>query len=266
MIPLRDEIFIRENGEQVAFSEYGDTNGEPVMFCHGWPSSRLMAQFTHDAARELGVRIISPDRPGIADSSFVVQRKLLDWAPLVSELADFLKLEKFRALGISGGAPYAYALAWAMPERVRVIAVVSGAPNIAELSDRSGLLALYRWLMFADQRFPAPLCRLGFRLARPLLSLRPPRRSRSWLLKFLQPFDADSLVARRFRSKLFRCGGARDGEENPELPFARHRNGWSLFGAHSSYSRNPGRLDRGLMRIAARSSRVRQLPDRGIPR
>ncbi len=182
MIPLRDEIFIRENGERVAFSEYGDTSGEPVMFCHGWPSSRLMAQFTHDAARELGVRIISPDRPGIADSSFVVQRKLLDWAPLVSELADFLKLEKFRALGISGGAPYAYALAWAMPERVRVIAVVSGAPNIAELSDHSGLLALYRWLMFADQRFPAPLCRLGFRLARPLLSLRPPRRSRSWLL------------------------------------------------------------------------------------
>jgi len=174
MIPLRDEIFIRENGQRVAFSEYGDPNGEPVMFCHGWPSSRLMAQFTHDAARELGVRIISPDRPGIADSSLVAERKLLDWPPLVSELANFLKLEKFRALGISGGAPYAYALAWAMPERVRVIAVVSGAPNIAELSDHSGLLALYRWLMFADQRFPAPLCRLGFRLARPLLSLRPP--------------------------------------------------------------------------------------------
>ena len=193
MIPLRDETFVRKNGERVAFSEYGDTNGEPVMFCHGWPSSRLMAQFTHDAARELGVRIISPDRPGIADSSFVAERKLLDWSPLVSELANFLKLEKFRVLGISGGAPYAYALAWAMPERVRAIAVASGAPNIAELSDQSGLLALYRWLMFADQRFPAPLCRLGFRLARPLLSLRPPRRSRSWLLKFLQPCDADSL-------------------------------------------------------------------------
>ena len=163
------------------------------MFCHGWPSSRLMAQFTHDAARELGVRIISPDRPGIADSSFVARRKLLDWPPLAAELADFLNLEKFRALGISGGAPYAYALAWAMPDRVHAIAVASGAPNVAELSDHSGLLALYRWLMFADQRFPAPLCRLGFRLARPLLSLRPPRRSRSWFLKFLQPFDADSL-------------------------------------------------------------------------
>jgi pimeloyl-ACP methyl ester carboxylesterase len=193
MIPLRDEIFIRGNGQRVAFSEYGDTNGEPVMFCHGWPSSRLMAQFTHDAARELGVRMISPDRPGIADSSFVAKRRLVDWAPLVTELAGFLKLERFRVLGISGGAPYAYALAWAMPERVRAVAVVSGAPNIAELNDHSGLLALYRWLMFADQRLPAPLCRFGFRLARPFLSLRPPRRSRPWLLKFLQPCDADSL-------------------------------------------------------------------------
>ena len=193
MTPLRDETFVRKNGERVAFSEYGDTKGMPVIFCHGWPSSRLMAQFTHEAARELEVRIISPDRPGIADSSFVARRKLLDWAPLVTELADFLKLEKFRVLGISGGAPYAYALAWGMPGRVRAIAVASGAPNIAELSDHSGLLALYRWLMFADQRFPAPLCRLGFRLARPFLSLRPPRRSRSWLLKLLQPCDADSL-------------------------------------------------------------------------
>ena len=193
MIPLRDEIFIRWNGEHVAFSEYGDLNGEPVMFCHGWPSSRIMAQFIDEAARELRVRIISPDRPRIADSSFASNRKLLDWPPLVSELADSLKLERFRVLGISGGAPYAYALAWALPERVRAIAVVSGAPDIAELSDHSGLLPLYRWLMWAEKKLPPPLCRLGFRLARPFLSLRPPRRSRPWLLKFLQPFDADSL-------------------------------------------------------------------------
>src|SRR2546421_12587171 len=115
MIPLRDEIFIRENGQRVAFSEYGDPNGEPVMFCHGWPSSRLMAQFTHEAARESGARIISPDRPGMADSSFVAQRKLLDWAPLGSEVADFLGLEKFLVLGISGRRPSAHALARAMP-------------------------------------------------------------------------------------------------------------------------------------------------------
>src|SRR5438874_11897849 len=178
MIPLRDEIFIRGNGDRVAFSEYGVVSGEPVMFCHGWPSSRIMAQFIDDAARELGVRIISPDRPGIAHSSFAVNRTLLDWPPLVSELADFLDLKRFRVLGISGGGPYAYALAWALPERVRAVGVVSGAPAIAEFSDHSGLLPLYRWLMGAESSVPPPLSHVRFRLARPLLLLRPPRPSR----------------------------------------------------------------------------------------
>ena len=41
---------------------------------------------------------------------------------------------EFRILGISGGAPYALAAAWAMPERVRAIAVVSSAPPITDLT------------------------------------------------------------------------------------------------------------------------------------
>ncbi len=51
--------------ESVAVSEYGTQTGAPVFFCHGWPSSRTMAELTDAAARELNLRIISPDRPGI---------------------------------------------------------------------------------------------------------------------------------------------------------------------------------------------------------
>ena len=121
--------------------EYGDQTGEPVFFCHGWPSSRTMAELTDTAARDLGLRIISPDRPGIRDSSFHAEQETarlaaaaggtrgLDWASA-----------SFEILGISGGAPYALAAAWAMPERVRAIAVVSGAPPLADLADRGGLL------------------------------------------------------------------------------------------------------------------------------
>ena len=193
MPALREELFIRRNGEHVAFNEYGVENGVPVVFCHGWPSSRIMAEFTEDAAHDLGVRIISPDRPGIVGSTFVRGRRLLDWPPLLRELADFLRIDKFHVMGISGGAPYAYAAAWATPERVRAIAVVSGVPSFAELEDRSGLLALYRWLLRAHEKLPPVLSRFGFRAVRPFLSLRPPRRSRPWLLKFLQPCDAESL-------------------------------------------------------------------------
>ena len=115
MTPLRDETFVRKNGERVAFSEYGEPNGEPVMFCHGWPSSRTMGELTHEAAQQTGVRILSPDRPGIRGSSFRPNRKLLDWPPLVQRLVDGLDIGEFRVLAVSGGAPYAYATARAMP-------------------------------------------------------------------------------------------------------------------------------------------------------
>src|SRR6476659_8490526 len=109
------------NGRSVAISEYGAPSGAPVFFCHGWPSSRTMAELTDAAARELNLRIISPDRPGIRNSTLPRERKLLAWPPLLEELADRMSIREFRVLGISGGAPYALAAGWAMPERVRAV-------------------------------------------------------------------------------------------------------------------------------------------------
>jgi len=178
------------NGRSVAISEYGAPSGAPIFFCHGWPSSRTMAELTDAAARELNLRIISPDRPGIRNSSLQLGRKLLDWPPLLAELADKMGIRQFNILGISGGAPYALAAAWALPERVRAIAVVSGAPPLAELQDRADLLALYRWLLFFYPRH-RELLRYSFHAVRPFLSLKVPIRFRPLLLKLLQPCDAN---------------------------------------------------------------------------
>ena len=183
-----------EDGAVVAFEEYGDANGMPVMFCHGWPSSRTMAQLTDEPARELGIRIISADRPGISASSLQPDRKLTDWPRLVDRITDYLGIHDFRMLAISGGAPYAYATATAMPQRVRAIAIVGGAPPLAEINDSNGLLPLYRWMLALYRTQPRLLRRL-FYLARPVLSLRPPLRFRPVLLKMLlmRPCDAESL-------------------------------------------------------------------------
>ena len=121
----------RKNGLRIAWEEYGDPAGEPVFFCHGWPSSRTMAALTHEAAREVGVRIISPDRPGIALSQFQPGRTFLDWPALFTELAAALGIARYRILAVSGGAPYAYASAWAKPDEVKALAVVSGAVPLA---------------------------------------------------------------------------------------------------------------------------------------
>lgn len=181
-----------DTGGHVAYDEYGDPNGTPVIFCHGWPSSRSMAQLTDAAARELKARIISPDRPGIHGSAYAEGRTLLDWPRLVRALAQHLGLEEFRLLAISGGAPYALVTGWEMPERVPAVALVSGAPPIAELADHSGLWRLHRWMLALHGRQPALLRKL-FWVARPLATTRLSLRARPLLRLALQRMDAEAL-------------------------------------------------------------------------
>jgi len=190
----KKDIVHLNDGAVVEFQEYGDPTGTPVLFCHGWPSSRTMAQLADEPARSLGLRIISPDRPGICGSSMQLDRKLSDWPRIVGQLVDNLGIGEFRILAISGGAPYAYATAIAMPERVRAIAIAGGVIPFAELKDFKGLLPLYRW-MLAFYRNRPQLLRQMFRLAKPFLSFRAPVRLRPLLLKMLllRPCDAASL-------------------------------------------------------------------------
>jgi pimeloyl-ACP methyl ester carboxylesterase len=182
------------DGAVVAFQEYGDPLGTPVIFCHGWPSSRTMAQLADESAHTLGIRVISPDRPGISASSMQLDRKLSDWPRVVEQLVNDLEIGEFRILAISGGAPYAYATAIAMPERVRAIAVVGGVIPFGELKDFKGLLPLYRWMLAFYRNQPQVLRQL-FRLAQPFLAFRAPIRLRPLLLKMLllRPCDAASL-------------------------------------------------------------------------
>jgi pimeloyl-ACP methyl ester carboxylesterase len=190
----RKDVVQLNDGAVVAFQEYGDATGMPVIFCHGWPSSRTMAQIADEPARALGIRIISPDRPGISASSMQFDRKLSDWPPLIERLLDDLEIGEFRILAISGGAPYAYATAIAMPERVRAIAVVGGVIPFGDLKDFEGLLPFYRWMLAFYRNQPRLLQQL-FHLARPFLCFRAPIRLRPLLLKMLllRACDAASL-------------------------------------------------------------------------
>ena len=153
-----------------------------------------MAQLADEPARALGVRIISPDRPGISGSSMQSDRTLREWPRVAEQLVDDLQIAEFRMLAISGGAPYAYATAIAIPERVRAITVVGGVIPFAELKDFKGLLPLYRWMLAFYRNRPQLLRRL-FYLTRPFLSIRAPIRLRPLLLKLLllRPCDAASL-------------------------------------------------------------------------
>jgi pimeloyl-ACP methyl ester carboxylesterase len=126
-----------KDGRHLAFNEFGDPNGKPVFFFHGWPGARLQGAITDQSSKSLGIRIISPDRPGFGHSDYLPKRSILDWPKDLLELAEHLKLETFSVLGLSGGAPYALACAIKIPHRVNAVGIISGigpsdAPNAAE--------------------------------------------------------------------------------------------------------------------------------------
>src|SRR5947208_16938457 len=100
----RQKTLELQDGAVLAFDEYGDPTGAPVMFCHGWPSSCTMAQLADEPARGLGVRIISPHRPGISGSTMQRDCTLSDWSEFLQELGDHLEISDFRMLAICRGA------------------------------------------------------------------------------------------------------------------------------------------------------------------
>ncbi|MCB1098321.1 MAG: alpha/beta hydrolase [Verrucomicrobiae bacterium] len=159
------------HGVVTGLAEYGDPNGMPVFFFHGWPSSRRQGRILHEPARARGLRIIAMDRPGIGKSTFVPDRQLLDWPPLLAQLAEAMEIEKFAVLGVSGGGPYVLASAFALPHRLTAAGIICGAPPLAEFADLGDLHPGYR-LMRLMRRYAAwsmppflPFARLISRLA-----------------------------------------------------------------------------------------------------
>lgn len=122
----RDQTIILRCGRRLGFAEYGDPAGEPVLYFHGTPSSRLLHP-DEEITRSLGARLIILERPGFGLSDFQPGRELLDWPDDVVEAADQLDLSRFAAVGPSGGGPYVAACAYKVPERLTVAAMVSSA-------------------------------------------------------------------------------------------------------------------------------------------
>jgi pimeloyl-ACP methyl ester carboxylesterase len=127
--PSEDHRFELTNGRTIAYATWGDPEGTPVFIGHGTPGSRLALSPGLDDPewlRQQRLRFIGVDRPGYGFSDPWPEASLLDCAGDFVWVADDLGLERFAALGISGGAPYVLALGVLVPERLRGVAIVSG--------------------------------------------------------------------------------------------------------------------------------------------
>jgi pimeloyl-ACP methyl ester carboxylesterase len=138
------------DGRAIAFAQYGNDGGTPVVFFQGTPSSRLMHP-PEAVTREMNARLIVIDRPGFGGSDASPGRTLRDWPSDVAAVLAHLGIGEFVTTGVSGGGPYVLATACCLPDRVRAASICGG----------SGPLELPGAL-----RGAAPARHLGYLLAR----------------------------------------------------------------------------------------------------
>ncbi len=178
-------VHVLSDGRRVGYAEYGDPKGLPVFALHGTPGSRLMFALSDHAARDRGLRLIAPERPGYGLSDYRHSATLFDHARDIATLAEASGLERFAIVGVSGGGPYAVAAAAAMPGRVVLLALVGPVGPIADYGRQIRMSRGHRLLFGNLVRLPLASRAFFFGL-RNLLHLVPELAHRGLMARVSQ--------------------------------------------------------------------------------
>lgn len=122
------------------YGRFGRRGGRPVLVHHGLIGNATLGPAWAPLGDSLGLEWIVIERPGYGRTPPAAMDRVADWPGMIKPLLHALGVtERFDAVGISAGAPYAYALAAEMPDRVGRIGILSGVPFI----DAPGVLDAY---------------------------------------------------------------------------------------------------------------------------
>ncbi len=116
------------DGRRLAYRDYGDPTGRPILSFHEGLGSSLMPPGTQALARELGLRIISAERPGFGQSDPRPDYSFDGVAQDMVELCDRLELKELRIGALLSGAPSALQTAIRLGPRVTEVHLYSGRP------------------------------------------------------------------------------------------------------------------------------------------
>ncbi|HZJ26574.1 MAG TPA: alpha/beta hydrolase [Acidimicrobiia bacterium] len=156
-----------DDGRRLAYEEWGDASGRPVVFLHGSPGSRRCCP-DPDAVERARIRLITFDRPGYGESDRDPGRAPADTARDVAALVDRLGIGRFAVAGVSGGGLHTLACAVDLADRLDGVAVVSMPGPLDEVPGA--------WERLGDRMRPtAAVARID------------PKRARRAVERFMQP-------------------------------------------------------------------------------
>jgi pimeloyl-ACP methyl ester carboxylesterase/DNA-binding CsgD family transcriptional regulator len=124
--PVRDLRLA--DGRRLAYRDYGDPSGRPMLYFHEGLGSSLLPRGAHALALKLGLRVVSVERPGFGRSDPRPDYSFDGVAEDVVELCDRLGLADVRLGAILSGAPSAIQTAIRLGDRARRILICSGRP------------------------------------------------------------------------------------------------------------------------------------------
>ena len=120
-VPLDDGRVLR------AYDSGADAAARLVLvWHHGSPQTGVPLEPVLAAAAARGIRVISYGRPSYGGSSPRPGRDVASAAADVAAVADAFGVERFAAMGASGGGPHALAGAALLPERVTGVVTLAG--------------------------------------------------------------------------------------------------------------------------------------------
>jgi len=109
----------------VGWARFGALDGAPVVYCHGWPGSRREGRLFDYAAKAAGLDVIVIERPGFGLSapSRHPHPTMLEWAAVAARVAEGLGMSRYGVAAVSGGGPYALALAKVAADAVVAVSI-----------------------------------------------------------------------------------------------------------------------------------------------
>ncbi|MCE7995672.1 MAG: alpha/beta hydrolase [Roseivirga sp.] len=145
---------ILSDGRKLGFMEYGDPTGFPVFAFHGTPGSRIWFKEDEEISKALGIQLITVDRPGFGISDQNAARTFLQFADDICELSQFLNLNKFSVMGVSGGGAYSAACAYKYPDLIYKAGLISTTNQFENGKPPKEMAFANRMAFTLAKRFP----------------------------------------------------------------------------------------------------------------
>ncbi len=141
------------DGRTVAWTDWGDADGIPLLRVPGTPGCRWSVRSDRSPWAERGLRVVTTERPGFGASTRLPGRRFREHADDLAEVLDHLGLDRVHLTGGSGAAPHELALCQYHPDRVVAATVVAGAtPLTADEVEAMIPLNAQVWRLMREDR------------------------------------------------------------------------------------------------------------------